>query len=150
MITQPTRLAMFFKFMEFYGLREYPGPQENNPTILQWFRDIGHVWVQNDELAWCSCMMNWLAWYLRIHRSGKLDARSWLDVGANVPLHEAALGHLVILWREEPTSWKGHVGLFVGLEGDQIYVAGGNQSNQVNISPYPKGRLLAVKELSYV
>ena len=149
MITTPTRLAMFMKFMEFYGLREIPGEQ-NNPIIMQWFRDIGQSWVQGDETAWCSCMMNWIAWDLHIERTNSLLARSWMDVGENIPLEEAKLGHLVIFWRKARDTKWGHVGLFAGIEGKDIYTAGGNQGNQANISPYSVDRLLAVKELSYV
>jgi len=37
-------IAMYLKGMEFYGLKEVPG-RENNPQIIQWFKDIGHDWV---------------------------------------------------------------------------------------------------------
>ena len=149
MIALPTPLAMHLKFMEFYGLREIPGT-ENNPVIMSWAKDLKLTWVQNDETAWCSLMMNWIAWTLGIEMTWKLTARSWLDVGRNIALEEATLGHMVIFWRISPNSEWGHVGLLAGVEGNDIYVHGGNQSNQANCSPYPKSRLLAVKELSYV
>ena len=90
-----SRISMFLLAMEFYGLREIAG-KEDNPTIVNWFRDIGHSWVKDDEVAWCSCFINWLAWKLDLEASGKLDARSWLKVGTEVTTPE--IGDVVILW----------------------------------------------------
>ena len=138
------REQLFLEASKYYGLKEIPGEQ-NNPFILGWFQDIGYSWVQTDETAWCSCFINWLAWRLGLERSGKLDARSWLKVGKEVLNPE--LGHLVILWRESITSWKGHVGLYSGQDEDFIYILGGNQSNMVKTSEYPQERLLTYIEL---
>jgi len=138
------RLALFLLAMEFYGLREIAG-DEDNPTIVNWFRDIGHSWVKDDETAWCSCFINWLAWKLNLERSGKLTARSWLEHGTEVT--EPQLGDVVILWRGDPDSWKGHVGLWAGEDDDYVYMLGGNQSNQVNIQPKAKNRVLGYRRL---
>jgi len=136
---------MFLLAMEFYGLREISG-NEDNPIIVGWFRDIGHSWVKDDETAWCSCFINWLAWKLNLERSGKLDARSWLECGTFIQKPE--IGDVVIFWRESINSWKGHVGLFAGNDENHIYCLGGNQYNCVNIKPYPKDRVLGYRRLS--
>ena len=124
---------MHLEFMKFYGLKEVPR-ELTNPTIKGWFSDLGYTY--DDSTAWCSCMMNWLAWKLKLERSEALDARSWLNVGINVPLNEAKLGDIVIFWREDLMGWKGHVGLFHGKDDRYIYVGGGNQSDQANTKPY--------------
>lgn len=142
-----TAQIMLNRALDFYGLREIPGV-ENNPTIMGWFKDLGHTWVQGDETAWCSCFINWLARDLGLDHSGKLNARSWLGVGSSVTHPDK--GHVVVLWRESIDSWKGHVGLFIRQTENHIWVLGGNQSNSVNISPYPKGRLLGYRELNPV
>jgi len=127
---------MHLEFMKFYGLKELAG-SDNNPTIMRWVKDLGFdKTVLNDETAWCSLMINWLAWNLKLERSGKLNARSWLGVGINIPLQDAVLGDIVIFWRESIDSWKGHVGLHHGHDKKYIYVGGGNQNNQANTSPY--------------
>jgi len=132
--------------LDFYGLREIPG-EKNNPTILKFFTDVGHKWVQSDETAWCSAFINWLAWDLRLSRSGELDARSWLNVGEETPVPNK--GDIAILWRESIDSWKGHVGLYIRSNDSYIWLLGGNQSNEVNISAYPIGRVLEYRKLSY-
>lgn len=138
------RLLMFNRGLDFYGVKEVPGA-EHNPVIVKWFQDIGHKWVRDDETAWCSCYINWLAWSLNLERSGKLDARSWLGVGYQVTVPRR--GHITIFWRRSASDWRGHVGLFVRKEGGYIYVLGGNQDNQVNIKPYPESRLLGYREI---
>jgi uncharacterized protein (TIGR02594 family) len=136
--------------MDYYGLTEVVGV-ENNPQIVQFFKDIGHTWVQDDETAWCSAFINWLAWDCGCQRSGKLDARSWLTVGKTVKYPE--LGDIVVFWSGNPDpkiSWRGHVGLFMGLDFNKIYCFGGNQGNQVNITPYPLGQLLGYRCVEYI
>lgn len=140
-------IAMFLRAMDHYALTEIAG-KDNNPQIVQFFEDIGHDWVQDDETAWCSCFINWLAWKEGIERSNELNARSWLTVGTKTD--KPKLGDVVVFWRESHDSWKGHVGLYVKDTFSLIYVLGGNQDNMVNIKPYPKYQLLGYRQLSYL
>lgn len=142
-LTTPEKLLD--KATDFIGLQEIKGG-EDNPIIVDMFKYIGHSWVKEDETAWCSCFVNYIAQQCGVSMSGKLDARSWLKVGEEVkyPL----VGDVVIFWREKRSSWKGHVGFFAGYNhnGD-ILCLGGNQSNEVNISTYSKSRLLGFRRL---
>ena len=128
-----------------YGVTEIPGI-ENNPRILQYFEDIGQKWVQDDETAWCSAFLNWCCMWSALPYSGKLDARSWLNVGEKTTKPEQ--GDIAIFWRESRASWKGHVGIFINTMDDKINVLGGNQNNGVCIAPYPKHRLLEYRCLA--
>lgn len=141
------RLAMFLKAMNYYGLTEIPG-EENNPQILTFFHSAGKKWVQDDETAWCSAFMNFIGIECGCEYSGKLDARSWLNIGREKKFPQ--LGDIVIFWRETKDSWKGHVGLFVSRNESVVYCLGGNQDNQVNIKPYPKNQILGFRELNYI
>ena len=127
-----------------YGVKEIPG-EENNPVILEYFKEIGHSWVQEESTAWCSAYVNWCAKRTGYEYTGKLDARSWLSVGNVVT--EPEVGDVVIFWRVKKDSWYGHVGFYISEDEHYIYVLGGNQSNMVNISPYPKYRLLGYRRL---
>lgn len=130
------------------GVTEIKGA-DHNPDILQYFQDIGQSWVKDDETAWCSAFINWVAHHAHCERSKKLNARSWLGVGEWVNNEKYLEGDICIFWRDSLRSWKGHVGMYIGESQESIYVLGGNQSNQVNIKPYPKSRLLAVRRLSF-
>lgn len=138
---------MFAHAMSYYGLKELPG-EKNNPTILNFFKEIGHSWVQTDETSWCSALINYLAKVNGYEYSGKLDARSWLKVGRSVVLPNP--GDIVVFWREHITSWKGHVGFFIRDDGTEIYTLGGNQDNSVCIKPYPKHRVLDYIQLNKI
>ncbi len=129
-----------------YGVKEISGAT-HNPTIVQYFREIGHSWVKDDETAWCSAFANWVALKAGFQGSGRLDARSWLNIGEKVS--EPRMGDIVVFWREKPNSWKGHVGFFIGYSHDRgmIYCLGGNQSNTVCIQPYDASQLLGFQRL---
>ena len=131
--------------MSFYGLKEVPG-KEHNPKIIEFFKDIGHEWVKDDETSWCSTFINYLALKAGLEKSGKLTARSWLKVGK--PISNPVIGQdIVIFWRVNPNSWQGHVGIYSGEDEDHIFTLGGNQSNMVCIKPYKKYQLLGYRRL---
>ena len=126
-----------------YGIKEIVG-EENNPEVVKYFESVGFGSL-GDETAWCSAFMNWIALEAGLEISGKLTARSWLAMGDTI--EDPQPGDVVILWRESPSSWKGHVGLYINEDDNFIYILGGNQSNQVRISPYKKSRLLGYRRL---
>lgn len=135
---------VFKRALSQYGLKEIVG-ERHNPQILMYFQVAGHKWVQNDELAWCSAFVNWCAREENFESTGKLNARSWLDVGLEVKTPE--IGDLVIFWRTKKDSVYGHVGFYINKHEGYIYTLGGNQGNMVNISPYPEYRLLGYRRL---
>lgn len=128
-----------------YGIKEIKGA-EDNPEILKYFDDIGFDGnALKDETAWCSAFANWVCLKAGKVMTEKLNARSWLDVGYRV--HAPQPGDIVVFWRGSLDSWKGHVAFFINQDEDNIYVLGGNQSNQVCIKPYPKSRLLQYRRV---
>jgi uncharacterized protein (TIGR02594 family) len=137
-------IDLLHEAFQYYGLEEITGEQ-HNPQILDFFEEIGENWVQTDETAWCSAFINYLCKRNYYERSGKLTARSWLDVG--VELDEPELGCIVVLWRESKVSWKGHVGFYINHDDRYIYILGGNQDSSVCIKRYPKNRLLGYRKL---
>lgn len=126
------------------GVKEIVGGV-HNPEVLKYFHEIGHEWVKTDETAWCSAFVNWVLKKANKPISGQLNARSWLSIGERVD--EPKVGDLVILWRESPDSWKGHVGFFVREQGHYIYILGGNQNNSVSIKAYQKRQLLQYRRV---
>lgn len=126
-----------------YGIKEIPGAK-NNPEIMKYFKEIGQDWVQGDETAWCSAFVNWCAKIKGYEYSGKLNARSWLNMGMKCNFNVA---DIVVLWRVSPSDWRGHVGIPIKEDKNYIWILGGNQSNMVRISAYPKERLLAYIKL---
>lgn len=138
-------LKAFDIALDQYGVKEIPG-KKDNPAIVKYFDEIGFDGSKlKDETAWCSAFVNWVMLKAGKPRSGKLTARSWLKIGKSVTKPEK--GDVVVFWRGSPRSWMGHVGLFVRETEQFVYVLGGNQSNQVKISAYPKHKLLDYRRL---
>ena len=119
----------------------------HNPKVLKYFADVGHDWVKDDETAWCAAFVGAKLKAVGLPHTGKLNARSYLDWGQSVEIGAAEPGDVVVLWREDPDSWKGHVAFFVRYEGDKVILLGGNQANQVNETAYDADKILGVRRM---
>lgn len=130
------------------GQKEITGP-EDNPSIVNYAKESGFEWVDDDETPWCSIFVNWVAKKAGVVRSKAANARSWLLVGKNIDTAPEP-GDIVIFWRESLYSPKGHVGIFFGfsINGDKVYCLGGNQGNQVSVSAYSKDNVLGFRRLT--
>jgi uncharacterized protein (TIGR02594 family) len=118
----------------------------HNPKVVQYFADVGHSWVKDDETAWCAAFVGAMLKRAGMPQTGKLAARSYLEWGERVDLDEAQPGDIVVFWRGSRDSWQGHVGFYVSRDGDGIQVLGGNQANRVGIETYSGDRLLGVRK----
>lgn len=140
--------------LSFYGLKEVPGPA-SSPTISKWLAkwlDKAKVKASknDDQTAWCSVFVNEIADMCGCMCSNKINARSWLDVGTEVPLEQAKPGDVIILWRVSPKSWEGHVGFFIRKGPGVCWILGGNQSNAVNILSFKDAQVLGIRRLSKI
>jgi uncharacterized protein (TIGR02594 family) len=140
--------TLLLEMLKCYGLKEIFGPQ-HHPEIVKMFHDIGYNWINDDETAWCSASLNFFCKKLGYERSGKLTARSWLDVG--IPVEKPQLGDVVVYWRDSVNSELGHSGLYISeREPGYIYTLGGNQANMIGINLYAKSRVLGYRRLRLV
>lgn len=79
-----------------------------------------------------------------------LRARSWSLVQGNErvkpvrieSIGELRQGDIVLLWREQRNSAKGHIAFFASHRDRRLYLLGGNQSNRVCVKAYPDYRFL--------
>lgn len=138
-------MELLREILKYYGLKEYFG-KEHNPAIVKMFHDLGYNWINDDETAWCSAALNYFCFKLGLKRSGKLDARSWLKLPTIN--REPEIGDIVVLWRNNPNGWEGHVGLYISEDKatKRIYILGGNQDNMISIKPYHKSRVLGYRK----
>jgi uncharacterized protein (TIGR02594 family) len=135
------------------GEKEIPG-KNHNPFVLGMLR-LDNKWVVEDETAWCSAFVNFIMWLLRQPRSKSLAARSWLLIGQEVPLADAAPGFDVVILKrgegEQPGAEvlkaSGHVGFYAGesRNPEHIMLLGGNQGNAVSVAPFSKARILGIR-----
>ncbi|MEE9409124.1 MAG: TIGR02594 family protein [Polaribacter sp.] len=129
------------------GVKEIAGSRDSK-RILEYAKESGFPWVNNDETPWCSIFINWVAKKAGLKRSGFASARSWLNVGESINSPEP--GDIVVYYRNDINSWEGHVGIFLGYSenAERIYTLGGNQENSVSISAYSAEKLLGFRRLN--
>lgn len=127
-----------------YGTKEIVGPI-HNPEILKYFQKSGQAWVKDDETAWCSAFINYVVGEAGGTTTQRLDTRPWLNIG--LPVQTPRLGNIVVFWRIAPDSIWGHVGIYIAETKDTVFILGGNQNNQVNISEFPKYRILGYRQM---
>jgi uncharacterized protein (TIGR02594 family) len=124
------------------GIREVSGTQ-HNPRIIEYHKTTT-LQAGRDESAWCSSFTNWCMKQSGLAGTDKANARSWLDWGSEIT--QPRYGCVVVLWREDPSSWKGHVGFFLAhRNAKKMLLLGGNQGDSVSIAAYPRHRLLSYR-----
>lgn len=124
------------------GVHEGQGA-EDNPRVINFYRDAGHPEIRHDSVAWCAafaCAM--------IERAGfrsprDLMAKSFLQWGKK--LDEPEVGCVVVITRGDPKSIYGHVGFVVGWTDAEIKILGGNQGDQVSIIAVSRNRVLGYR-----
>lgn len=125
------------------GVKEFTG-NGDNPRIVEYLRSttLPAPYRSNDETDWCSAFVNWCMERAGYEGTDSAAARSWQNWGARLATPRRGC---VVVFSRPPSSWQGHVAFYVGETPTQIKVFGGNQSNAVNISSYPKSRLLGYR-----
>jgi uncharacterized protein (TIGR02594 family) len=139
------------------GTKEVPGP-EANPVIVGMTDEIARIWPDmkaycdlpswdSDETAWCGVAAAFCVSQAGLRPPfGNTDtdrfgwAQSWADDENFVPLSSPRPGAIVVMTR----SGGGHVTFYESTSGSNYMCRGGNQSNSVNLSAYPKSSVIAL------
>ena len=109
--------------------------------LKTWLKSAGKF-VDPAETPWCGDAVETAI--LRslpdaIVPADPMAAISWLRFG--VELEEPSKGAIMVFWRGDPSSWKGHVGFYAGEDDLHYFILGGNQSNEINVTRLNKVRL---------
>lgn len=123
------------------GVKEFPG-NGDNPRIVEYLKstNLGAPYNSNDETHWCSGFVNWCVERSGFEGTDSAWARGWMNWGKKLTTPRRGC---IAVFKREVNS--GHVAFYIGETATQIKVLGGNQSNAVNISNYPKSRLLGYR-----
>ena len=123
----------------YIGIHEIKGPK-HEAKILEWWK-LAKTPFTDDETPWCAGFVSGVLEEARIVSARTGWARGYLKWGT--ALSGPAYGSIVVFERG-PTS--GHVGFVVGRDKfGNIMVLGGNQSDAVNIKPFPVSRVLGYR-----
>ena len=142
---------MEFAFQEL-GQKESPANDNktDNPNVAEYIKTLGYD-PKKIEIEWCSAFVNWCLLQANYKRTEEeilksrlkaAAAQSWRTWGIPLSKHPR-FGAIAILTREGAGPYNGHVGFYVGEHSkNYIWVLGGNQQNEVNISRKEKKQLL--------
>jgi uncharacterized protein (TIGR02594 family) len=122
------------------GESEFAGSLAN-PRIIEMFKVAGCPDTsdfRSDETAWCAAFANSCLRLSGYSGTNSALASSFANFGSDLGGTPQA-GCVVVFWPLAGTS-TGHVGFFVGADDKSIKVLGGNQSDKVKISSFPKSK----------
>ncbi|MEZ5386613.1 MAG: TIGR02594 family protein [Prosthecobacter sp.] len=140
-----TESLLYGAAKNFFGVREVDGPA-SNPIIQKWILNAAS-WLDPDdsETAWCGCFRAALSTLVGSDvPAASYRAVNWSEYGEGImhlPRSKWPQGATVVI----RTKAGYHVALLDRIEGDTIYLLGGNQSNKVSIAPFPLESVRAVR-----
>jgi uncharacterized protein (TIGR02594 family) len=123
------------------GVRRF-GAGQSNPRIVE-YNGHTHLVGYDDKISWCSSFVNWCFGMAGVDGTGSALARSWLEWG--VALEQPQYGCVVVLTRDDPAGWKGHVGFYLSHDAESIHLLGGNQLEEVRELAYPLHSVLGYR-----
>ena len=120
--------------MNEIGQKEISGPK-NNPRVMEYHKAAGSYSKgdSGEGDAWCAGFVSWVMKQHNYTPPGKaMQALSWKNFGISVI--KPIFGAIGIKQR----GGGGHVAFVVGRsrDGEYLYMLGGNQNDEVNISRY--------------
>ncbi|UOM33840.1 TIGR02594 family protein [Acuticoccus sp. I52.16.1] len=121
------------------GLKEVPGAQ-HNPLIVEWGKQSGIDWWNNDEDAWCAVAVNGALVNSGYPSTRSALARSFTRYGTR--LSSPVRGAIVVFPRGSNPLY-GHVGIVESVRADgTIVIINGNSGNAVRRSVFRTSSIL--------
>jgi uncharacterized protein (TIGR02594 family) len=123
------------------NVAEIPGDRHNPRIVLYHGTTSGGA--APDEIPWCSSFVNYCVEQAGLRGTDSKWAMSWHDqewsTDATADPRE---GDIAVFRRRKGSSTGtvvgGHVGFWLADRGERLLLLGGNQSNRINITEYPK------------
>lgn len=120
------------------GQKEIAG-KGNNPRIIKYHASTT-LKANSDETPWCSSFVNWVIKEAGMQGTNSAAAASWLAWGEKC---SGKIGAITVIRNAKAansslTSSGNHVGFLVRETSTYYELLGGNQSNRVRTSFYPK------------
>jgi uncharacterized protein (TIGR02594 family) len=119
------------------GVHEYAGTGSNNQRIIEYLYTTT-LHSKQDETPWCAAFVNWVMTKSGHRGTNNAAAISWLKWGTH--LSTPRYGAVAVIYNpnHESGSSGNHVGFWVSETSTHFRLLGGNQSNKVKYSDYPK------------
>ncbi|MGR8931823.1 MAG: NlpC/P60 family protein [Gammaproteobacteria bacterium] len=111
----------------------------HNPRIVE-YHATTTLQATSDETPWCSSFVNWCLKQSSINGTNSAAAASWTSWGKVV---SSQYGAIIVIYKPNAansslTSSGNHVGFLVEETATHYTILGGNQSDQVKETKFPK------------
>lgn len=124
-------------------VRELPGPGIN-PRIKEYYQVTKGNMPTDDAVPWCAAFACWCLEQAGVDSPRSKAARSFLKWGT--ALDAPRFGAIAVFSRGDPKGTSGHVGFVAGtIDGQSIWLLGGNQQNRVTYERRTTVRLLGIR-----
>jgi uncharacterized protein (TIGR02594 family) len=145
-------LHVLHKASEYIGTAEVPGP-EANPTIVGWIKRFAKnlkskLALNSDETAWCAVFVSMVLTECGYRGTDHALASSYIKWGKPSKIEP---GIVIVLKRikdgSDPRTGSRagyHVGILHSFGKHYIGLVGGNQSNEVRLSWFPRSKYQVV------
>lgn len=120
------------------GVCEISGIDHNDRIIT--YHGCTTLRATRDEVPWCSSFVCWVLKQAGVAHTKSAASLSYLEWGQEI--YVPRYGAIAVF---ERGKGKGHVGFVFSDTPKTINVLGGNQGNQVKVSPYSKDRLISLR-----
>lgn len=135
---------VLLKAISQIGVGEIAG-KKSNKQIENYHRysTIKNDRGMNESVPWCASFVCWVLEVCSLESTNSKLARSYEKWGVwvtDVPLP----GDVVTFWRKSKRSGYGHVGFYFRQDDKYVWVLGGNQNNEVNVTKYRKKRMTGI------
>lgn len=125
----PNYLSIAYQYI---GTKELKG-KGTNPKLAKLFQ-ISGTWVKDDDIPWCAIFIAGVLTLAQLPVPKNFEGSlNWRTYGTKSL--KPVVGAIVIFHRK-PSG--GHIGIIVKISdcGNIVYVLGGNQNDEVNISKF--------------
>ncbi|UQA55190.1 TIGR02594 family protein [Polyangium aurulentum] len=122
------------------GVHEVAG-KAKNPRIIE-YHAATTLGAKSDEIAWCASFVNWCLQKAGIRGTRSAAAASFATWGDAT---EARYGAICVIYNASAANSRlstsgNHVGFLVEETGTHFVMLGGNQSDSVKVSNFPKSK----------
>lgn len=140
-IASMTPVAWLAKAIAELGVTEVSGAK-SNPRIID-YRKLGKTPLGGDDGAvpWCAIFVNAMLERAGVPGSASAMARSYVKHPGFTRLAAPMIGAIAVKSSNRGPA-SGHVGFYVGEDGLFVYLLGGNQNDEVNISAFRKSEFV--------
>lgn len=115
---------------------------QSNPGVEK-YHAITRAGKADDGVAWCASYAGWCLEMAGVTSTKNKAASSYISYGDACLMR---FGSILVFGKADPDAkGTGHVGFGMGISGKYVYVLGGNQRNEVNISPRLVSTVVAIR-----